>query len=79
MADFDVDPSPFVLEIVLGDYFIWNDGERKLRVFEPYYGSKVIKKLRSKFMKRAPGVEMVLLKKLLIVVMLAVWVDVGPR
>ena len=78
MADFDVDPSPFVLEIVMGDDLIWNDGERELYVFEPYHGSKVIKKLRSKFMKRAPGVEMVVLKRILIVVMLAVLVNVGP-
>ena len=75
---FDVDPSLLVLEIVLGNDFIWNDGERELHVFEPYHGSKVIKKLRSKVMKQAPGVEMVLLKITLIVVMLAVLVDVGP-
>ena len=43
LADFDVDPSPFVLEIVLGDDFRWNDGERELHVFKPYHGSKVIK------------------------------------
>ena len=70
--------SPFVLEIVPGDDFIWNDGKRDLHVFVPYHESKVIKKLRSKVMKRAPGVEMVLLRKKLIVVMLAVLVDVGP-
>ena len=42
MGDFDVDPSPFVLEIVLGDDLIWNDGEKELHVFEPYHGSKLI-------------------------------------
>ena len=46
LEDFDVDPSPLVLEIVLGDGFIWNDGERELYVFEPYHGSKLIKKIK---------------------------------
>ena len=79
MAYFDVDPSPLVLEIVLGDDFIWNGGERELHVFEPYHGSKVINVFRSKFMKRALGVDMVLLKIISIVVMLAFLVEVGPR
>ena len=78
LADFDVDPSPFFLEFVLGNDFIWNDGERELHVFEYYHGSKVIKKIRSKVMKRAPGVEMVLLRRILIFVMLEVFVEVGP-
>ena len=43
LAYFDVDPSPFVLEIVLGDDFIWNDGEREIHLFVPYHGSTVIK------------------------------------
>ena len=46
LADVDVDPSPFVLEVVLGDDFIWNDGKRELHIFEPYHGSKVIKKFK---------------------------------
>ena len=75
MADFYVDPSALVLEIVLGDDFIWNDGERELHVFEPYHGSKVMKKIMSKFMKQAPGVEMVLLKIIFIVVRLAVFME----
>ena len=73
--NFDVDPSPLVLEIVLGNDFIWNDGERELHVFETYHGSKGIKKITSKVMKREPGVEMVMLKRLLIVVMLVTLVE----
>ena len=79
LENFDVDPSPIVLEIVLGNDFIWNDGERERHVFKPYHRSKLINVLRSKVVKQTPGVDMVLLKRILIVVMLAVLVEVGPE
>ena len=61
-----------------GRIFFRDTGQRKFHVLVAGHGGTIIKSLIYRVMKRAPGVEMVLLSKNFVVVKLAQWVVVAP-